>query len=161
MRAADLAEALAIPANQASFHLRQLAKYGLVEPAPEAGRDRRDRYWKPAAPAGLDIDIGEVVRNSGEAVADVFRRDQAAWGHRVVDAVYSASGRDSGIFRSVSEQALRLTKDEARQVAAEVSALLDEWQRRTREADGERRTYLHFAALQPYPGAEPEPDSRH
>ena len=35
MRAADIARALGIPANQASFHLRQLAKYGLAVEAPE------------------------------------------------------------------------------------------------------------------------------
>jgi predicted ArsR family transcriptional regulator len=35
VRAADVAQSLGIPANQASFHLRQLAKYGMVEEAPE------------------------------------------------------------------------------------------------------------------------------
>ncbi len=34
LRAADIAAELGIPANQASFHLRQLAKYGLVEEDP-------------------------------------------------------------------------------------------------------------------------------
>ena len=43
LRAADIARVLDIPANQASFHLRQLAKYGLVEEDPEAARDKRDR----------------------------------------------------------------------------------------------------------------------
>ena len=46
LRAADVARELGIPANQASFHLRQLAKYGLVEEAPEEARDRRDRVWR-------------------------------------------------------------------------------------------------------------------
>ena len=40
VRAADIARELGIPANQASFHLRQLAKYGLVEEAPEEARDK-------------------------------------------------------------------------------------------------------------------------
>ena len=40
MRAADVAERLGIPANQASFHLRQLAKYGLVEAGSRAGPRR-------------------------------------------------------------------------------------------------------------------------
>ena len=46
MRAADIGEALGIPANQASFHLRQLAKYGVIVAAPEAARDKRDRVWR-------------------------------------------------------------------------------------------------------------------
>jgi hypothetical protein len=45
LRAADLAARLDIPANQASFHLRQLAKYGFVELAP-GGSDRRARPWR-------------------------------------------------------------------------------------------------------------------
>ena len=52
MRAADVAERLGIPANQASFHLRQLAKYGLVEEAPELARDGRDRVWRVRTRAG-------------------------------------------------------------------------------------------------------------
>ena len=51
-RAADIARELGIPANQASFHLRQLAKYGLVEEAPEEARDKRDRVWRAAAAGG-------------------------------------------------------------------------------------------------------------
>jgi predicted ArsR family transcriptional regulator len=41
-----IAKRTGVPANQASFHLRQLAKYGLVEVAPDAGRDNRDRVWR-------------------------------------------------------------------------------------------------------------------
>src|SRR3954467_5754616 len=55
LRAADVARILDIPANQASFHLRQLAKYGLVEEAPEEARDRRDRVWRMAAEDGISF----------------------------------------------------------------------------------------------------------
>lgn len=48
-RAADLAAALGQPANAISFHLRTLAKAGLIVEAPEHARDRRDRVWRPAA----------------------------------------------------------------------------------------------------------------
>ena len=57
MRAADLARELGVPANQASFHLRQLSKYGLIEEAPEAARDQRDRAWKATVDEGLSIDV--------------------------------------------------------------------------------------------------------
>ena len=52
VRAADVARELGIPANQASFHLRQLAKYGLVEEDPDAARDKRDRVWRPTSEHG-------------------------------------------------------------------------------------------------------------
>ncbi len=61
VRAADIARDLGIPANQASFHLRQLAKYGLVEEAPGAGRDRRDRVWQLTAQTGLSIDMADLA----------------------------------------------------------------------------------------------------
>lgn len=45
-RAADLAADLGIPANSVSYHLRILARGGVIEEAPEAARDRRDRVWR-------------------------------------------------------------------------------------------------------------------
>lgn len=48
-RAADLAAWLDQPANAISFHLRTLARAGLIVEAPEHARDRRDRVWRPVA----------------------------------------------------------------------------------------------------------------
>ena len=66
MRAADVARLLDIPANQASFHLRQLAKYGLIEEAPEAARDQRDRVWRSADDGTLSIDVGAMEKEPGD-----------------------------------------------------------------------------------------------
>ena len=64
MRAADVGEALGIPANQASFHLRQLAKYGVIQPAPEAARDKRDRVWKLADERGFRLDVQDIEKQA-------------------------------------------------------------------------------------------------
>src|SRR5215467_863164 len=45
MTAAECARALGSTQANCSFHLRQLAKYGFVGPAPE-GADRRERRWQ-------------------------------------------------------------------------------------------------------------------
>jgi DNA-binding transcriptional ArsR family regulator len=45
MTAAECARALGSTQANCSFHLRQLAKYGFVAPAPE-GDDRRERRWQ-------------------------------------------------------------------------------------------------------------------
>ena len=75
LRAADVARTLDIPANQASFHLRQLAKYGLVEEAPDEARDRRDRVWRLVA-EDPKIDL-TVTTDAGpkaiEAILDFAR----------------------------------------------------------------------------------------
>src|SRR3954470_17628773 len=65
MRAADIARELGVPANQASFHLRQLAKYGLVEEDPDAARDRRDRVWKVSSERGITINLSEIEKEPG------------------------------------------------------------------------------------------------
>ena len=155
MRAADLARELDLPANQMSFHLRQLAKYGLVEEDPAAARDRRDRVWRPAAPDGVTVNLSELEQQpGGKAASQVFRRHAASWGHVVVDAAYTEE-RDPSVLRSVNENAVRLTRDEAVQLSAEIDDVLTRWVERTRGLDDDRRTYLLFSVLQPYPG-DPE-----
>jgi predicted ArsR family transcriptional regulator len=151
MRAADLARELDIPANQASFHLRQLAKYGLVEEDPEAARDKRDRVWRPTSVDGVTINLTELEQQpGGKAASAVFRQHAASWGHVVVDAAY-ADDRDPEVMRTVRENAVRLTRDEAVELAGEIDEVLARWVERTRGRDDERRTYLLFSVLMPYP----------
>ena len=86
MRAADVAERLDIPANQASFHLRQLAKYGLVVEAPELARDGRDRVWRAAHEGGLSVNLEELAKEAGgKAAVTVFRKQWTADAHDAVD----------------------------------------------------------------------------
>ena len=65
LRAADIAQLLDIPANQASFHLRQLAKYGLVEEAPDEARDKRDRVWRMVADDGISFRSEDMLAQPG------------------------------------------------------------------------------------------------
>lgn len=152
VRAADIARALDIPANRASFHLRQLAKYGLVEEAPDAARDKRDRVWRTTAERGYTVDLAELERApGGKAAVRAFRDNKQAWCHHVVDRAFSTAHRKgSGVF-STSDSTLKLTDDEARELQQELDALLESWAGRTRGRDPERRTYLLLELLQPYP----------
>ncbi len=155
LRAADLSQELGVPANQASFHLRQLAKYGLVEDAVGEGRDRRDRVWRLVQEEGLSLDLGELEKQpGGAAAAAVFRSQSAAWAHVVVDAAYT-SDKEPEVFRSITEQTLRLTKDEARELGGELNDVLQGWARRTRGRDPSRQTYLLLSMLQPLPERRP------
>ncbi len=151
LRAADLSQELGIPANKASFHLRQLAKYGLVEEAVGEGRDRRDRVWRLVEEEGLDVNLGELEKQpGGKAAAAVFRSQSEKWAHAVVDAAY-AKEKAPGIHRSITDQTLRLTKEEARELGLELNAVLQDWIKRTRGRDPGRRTYHFFSILQPHP----------
>ena len=155
LRAADLSRELGVPANAVSFHLRQLAKYGLVEEAVGEGRDRRDRVWKLVDEQGLDLDLTAMEdQPGGAAAAAVFRSHAAGWAHTLVDAAYSGP-RPDGVHRSITDQTLRLTKDEARELTGELSEVLNSWVARTRGRDPERRTYTYLAMLQPLPDGVP------
>ncbi|MCW2797583.1 helix-turn-helix domain-containing protein [Nocardioides sp.] len=158
LRAADIARVLDVPANQASFHLRQLAKYGLVEEDVAAARDKRDRVWRTTSAAAMDVDLGTIEKApGGKAASAVFRRNKAAWNHYIVDQAYSED-RPEGTMRGIGEFALKLTRDEARQVSDEVSDLLQGWADRTRGTDPDRRTYLLLSIIQPHPDAPPQED---
>lgn len=150
-RAADLAQDLAIPANQASFHLRQLAKYGLVVEAPEEARDRRDRVWKVVSDQGIQLELSEMDKApGGPAAVDVWSENSRRFSHAVVDAIY-ASARQEDTFGSLVQGALRLTKSEAEELANELADVLHTWNDRTRGRDPERQTYLLMQVLQLYP----------
>jgi DNA-binding transcriptional ArsR family regulator len=154
VRAADVARELDLPANQASFHLRQLAKYGLVEEDPAAARDKRDRVWRLVNPEGFSVEMSEVEQQpGGKAAARVFRRTKREWGHLVVDSVLS-DGPKKGNFSSVSDSAVLLSKEEAKQFADELEDVVRRWSDRGRDDEVERIAYLYYAAVLPYPTAE-------
>lgn len=153
-RAADLARDLGIPANQASFHLRQLAKYGLVEEAPDQARDRRDRVWRPSAEHGYQVSLKTLEQTAGGEGAVAVYKDhlQARAGYLVDQAMQDGDRSDgTGDRRSITDSALRLTADERDEFAAEVTALLDRWSTRGKDHSVPRRTYSFFLVFQPYP----------
>ena len=154
MRAADLARELDLPANQMSFHLRQLAKYGLVEEDPDAARDKRDRVWRPTS-AGRRLDQPHRAREAARRQGRVGGVPPArrGWGHLVVDAAYS-DDRDPGILRTVNENAVRLTREEAVEMAGELDEVLTRWAEKTR---GPRRRPAHLPAVLDAPAVPGHP----
>ena len=152
LRAVDIARLIDVPANQASFHLRQLAKYGLVEEAPDEARDKRDRVWRLAAPDGMSFRTRDMIEQpGGRAAYAVFQRNAVAWGHHLVDRALDV---DNDRHKSVSEYALRLTAEESDQLMREINELVEGWRKRTQVADGDRVTYSVYQLIQPLPGPE-------
>jgi DNA-binding transcriptional ArsR family regulator len=156
-RAADIATALGVPANQVSFHLRTLAKYGLIEEAPEEARDRRDRVWRPAGESLNWTAKDFEGKPGGEAAMRVWHRHASAWMHELIDAYHAEPGpEDKGTSRFANDVPMQLTKTETEQAASEVYQVLKRWmehgQERVRDGDTEgRRMYLALLTLQPYP----------
>ena len=151
LRAADIARDLGIPANQASFHLRQLAKYGLIEPDAEAARDKRDRVWRLAYGGDLTINLEDVEGvPGGAAAARVFRSNALAWGQYVLARAYGDE-RVEGEHRSLTNSSLRLTNEEARALTNELREVVERHAAANRGRDSGRSTYLYLGALLPHP----------
>lgn len=148
-RAADVAKALDVPANQASFHLRQLAKYGLVVEAPEEARDGRDRVWRAVHEAGLNVDISQLAQTpGGKAAVTVFRRQSTAAAHDAVERAFIAERQHDSIVM-ISDSALRLSKADAQLLATELNDLVERWRVRGKSASPAARTYQLLQILQP------------
>jgi DNA-binding transcriptional ArsR family regulator len=85
--ATECAAMVGLSPSATSYHLRELAKYGLVEQAPSRG-DGRERVWRSAG-VGLRIE-GDVTepetREAERALVDAYlTRDfeqTRAWAHR-------------------------------------------------------------------------------
>lgn len=162
LRAADVARLIGIPANQASFHLRQLAKYGLAVEAPEEARDRRDRVWKPVAEGGVELQMqGMAGTPEGRSAVRVWQRNSAAWARHVVSAAYDwptdqVDDEEDPVFVGIVNTPIRLSAEEAEELSGELGDVLKRWRERQRGRD-DARTYLFFSTLQPYPDI-PEAD---
>ncbi len=158
LRAADIARSVGLPANQASFHLRQLAKYGLVEAAPELARDRRDRVWRLVGDE-LVFNIAEIEQApGGRAAAQVWRRQAAAAAHEVVERAYGGALDDTR-RGSVLEASVRLTPDEVAAFTRDLNALVARWNDRGRERGDGAGTYQLMSILHRYPEAGADQDA--
>lgn len=153
-RAVDLAGAVGEPANSVSFHLRQLAKFGLIEENPGRAQNGRERWWRPTSDQGFEIDLGAMQqREGGDAAVDTLRRvgeGHVLALHRATRQPSIASTASAGVERdhpvaqrTISDDfALRLSSSEFAQLRTELRQLFDRWgeiSRRHSDSDeGER-----------------------
>lgn len=130
VRAVDLAATLDLPANTLSFHLRTLAKAGLIEEAPERARDKRDRVWKPTkgalSPGSPDSPVADPAL--GALVLDGYVADNrdlvarvAQWAPRYV------SGEDAAERGTLATFTLRLTRQHFVELIERVNTVVDEY----------------------------------
>ena len=154
MRAADVGAGLGIPANQASFHLRQLAKYGLVVAGAGGGaRQARPGLEGGRTSRGFRLDLSGDGRSSpaGQAAVDGLPAEQAAWAHRLVEEVFSFKRPEGRTPPRSSTRTMKLTKDEAAEFMGEIDEVLETWRDKTRGRSRDRQyllsSELHGPAL--------------
>jgi DNA-binding transcriptional ArsR family regulator len=135
--ASELGRQVDESSGSTSYHLRQLARHGLIEEAPELG-SARDRWWR-AVPGGWTFEGFEMLQqpdthDDAAMVLDEIRRarfarltrwhrDGARWGRDWVDASMDTTSR------------LALTRDEMAAMRDDLLGVLERW----RQEVGDRR----------------------
>ncbi|MFJ9692092.1 ArsR/SmtB family transcription factor [Kitasatospora sp. NPDC101183] len=137
-----------------SHHLKVLAESTLIEEAPELARDRRERWWRLAdrelAWARADFDGDPVSEAVADAAGSILLERQVelvrAWALR--RSGYPAAWQDGCAISTQSW--LRLTPEEARELAADLHAVIQKWADRPVPEDGRaRETVLAFSHAVP------------
>lgn len=167
--AAHCGRALGVPQANCSFHLRQLAKYGLVEEAGP-GADRRERQWRvadarPSVRIGANADA-VVRRQLGQVVVE--REAQALLGY--LDR-QDADRPDWRAAAGMVSAVVALSAEEAAEVRERWRTLLEPYLARTEAAGyrlrpGQRHVRIFMAATPtPEPGrgdrTDAADDTRH
>jgi len=148
--ATECAGLVGLSPSATSYHLRELAKYGLVEQAPSRG-DGRERVWRSTA-SGLRIDADPADPDAlaaTQALIDVYlTRDVAR-----VRAWLARQGGETRQWLDASTlmgQQLLLTADELAALNEQVRALVEPYRLRERQAaapDGSRKVYVNYMAF--------------
>ncbi|MFF9641092.1 ArsR/SmtB family transcription factor [Kitasatospora aureofaciens] len=145
-----LAERTEQAVGNVSHHLKVLAESGLIEEAPGLARDRRERWWRLAdrelswTRAHFDGDpVTEAVADAAGSIL-LERQVELVREWAVRRGGYGPDWRDG---TSVATQAwLRLTPEEARELAADLHEVIQKWAHRPVPEDGrDRETVLAFA----------------
>lgn len=138
--ASECAEAVGSSASNCSWHLRQLAQWGLVERVEAA--DARERPWR-AVPVGLDfgdIDQDPAVRAAQLAAFSVSVREDDVLTQRFVDTVAKLPGEWRGAS-TLNSYSLRLTAAELAGLTEAIDAMIRPYVAMIREdAPAEART---------------------
>jgi DNA-binding transcriptional ArsR family regulator len=145
--ATECAELVGLSPSATSYHLRELAKYGLVEHAPSRG-DGRERVWR-STHAGLRIDTEGQDPGAATALVDVFLERDLGKARDWVARLPSEPEpwRDAG---SLMSHPLSMTADELKDLTAKIDELVAPYRVRDRQESappGARRVHFNYLAF--------------
>ncbi|GAA4917457.1 helix-turn-helix protein [Stackebrandtia albiflava] len=145
--ATECAKVAGLSPSAMSYHLRTLAKVGLVEDAEGRG-DGRERVWRRKVggfSVGVEYDAPESEKLVGRAMIEAFQADSDAKMRRWLDAA-SEEPREWYDTMTFSQVSLKLTVEEVEEFKKGLMALMEPFGGRARpEApEGARRMAFHF-----------------
>jgi DNA-binding transcriptional ArsR family regulator len=157
--ATELAEVFSESSGQTSYHLRQLARFGLIEPVQ--GKDARERRWKPVSlmVGPTDLADPEVVQAAARETT-AMALNQIELMNRWFDAFPTEPlpWREAG---TVNEATAWLTSDELEALTDELQSTLSRHvtaAKQAREKDGDqgrRPVRVHLTAFPIQPAQDP------
>jgi DNA-binding transcriptional ArsR family regulator len=146
--ASELGRRFGESSGSTSYHLRQLAKFGLIEDDPERSTGRK-RVWRRADEEGVewttDTDDRDLIEASG-----VLGRQIVAEYSRWLARWYAETPQWDRRWRAASEGTDRwfeLTPEELRSLADEVTAVFERYSDRRTPRDGTERAIVLFHAF--------------
>lgn len=149
--ATEVAGMVGLSPSATSYHLRELAKYGLVEQAPSRG-DGRERVWRGATSTGLQIDADMAqpgARAAAQALVDLYlNRDLDRMRNWI--AKQPQEPKEWADAGTIMGQRLLLTADELQQLNQRIRELTDPYRMRDRQGEapeGARRVSVSYAAI--------------
>ncbi|MGL5929721.1 MAG: ArsR/SmtB family transcription factor [Dermatophilaceae bacterium] len=145
--ASTLARRTGQAVGNASHHLKVLATAGLIEEAPELARDNRERWWRLVSTGTRWSRTGltdpAAVDAAREAEALGWRRQEERVRSWMTNAESDPAWDDAAF---ATQNWLRVTPEELRELAEEVVEVLVRWGQRELPDDGaEREPVLVFA----------------
>ncbi|GAA3760628.1 helix-turn-helix domain-containing protein [Plantactinospora mayteni] len=148
--ATECAEIVGLSPSAVSYHLRELAKFGLVEQAPSRG-DARERLWRSSVGSwGVEAgqDASPEARAAQETLIEVYAaRDMERireWARRIGEEPkewYDASRYGGAVLMMTAEELVELND--------RIRELMRPYRRRERvdPPEGSRPVMVHYAAL--------------
>jgi DNA-binding transcriptional ArsR family regulator len=160
--ATQLARGLGESSGATSYHLRELAKHGLVAEVEERSKGR-ERWWRAmhrSTHYNLTLDP-ESKATGGEYLRAVARVYSDRLLHYSDNIEYSADihGDDWAEAFTLSDSHLRLGVDQARRLREELEEVLDRYRDLPPDPDGKRIVAQIQVFPIPEPEVEPEPEA--
>lgn len=142
----ELSEVAGISASAMSYHLRALAKLGLVERAP-ATRDGRQRPWRAS---GSGLSVNEFTTPEQRSAGSAVLRRMADKHQDELLAKLSSLATEPPAWQAVvanNNELLWMTADEAATVMEGINALLRPYRRRSTGRNGRRRVRISYSLV--------------
>jgi DNA-binding transcriptional ArsR family regulator len=147
--ATECAEVCGLSPSATSYHLRALARAGLVEEAPSRG-DGRERVWRAAQTSLLinaESDSPEAMRAARELMELILARDEEKVARFMDNA--ESEPKEWNDAAGMTRHELILTAQELTEIFQAVERLLEPYGRveRSKPPEGARRVGVFFRAI--------------